>query len=188
MNTPKKQKWAGYISTCQYCGKEVHSHYAGRKYCNRECNSNARRAPEIYKVCENCGKEFPAREKNRGISRALHKRFCSGKCMSRFRARTVNGENHYSWGGGIFKDKGYFRRNKYVGNGIRTMPLLHREIVEKHLGRKLLPKEVVHHIDGNRSNNNLSNLQVMSWSEHSKLHHEKEYLNGLETVQKNQTG
>lgn len=47
---------------------------------------------------------------------------------------------------------------------------LHRHIMQEHLGRKLDINEVVHHIDGNTLNNELSNLQVMSRSEHSRLH------------------
>ena len=48
----------------------------------------------------------------------------------------------------------------------------HRRVMENYLGRKLLPfpKEIVHHIDGNKLNNDISNLQVMSASEHMKLH------------------
>lgn len=46
----------------------------------------------------------------------------------------------------------------------------HRYIMEQHLGRKLESYEVVHHINGNHNDNRLENLQVMTWSEHSKLH------------------
>lgn len=42
--------------------------------------------------------------------------------------------------------------------------------MEQHLGRKLTRKEVVHHIDGNELNNDLSNLELMSLSKHSKMH------------------
>lgn len=46
----------------------------------------------------------------------------------------------------------------------------HRLIMERHLGRKLLNSEIVHHKDGDKSNNDLENLEVMSRSEHSRSH------------------
>ena len=48
--------------------------------------------------------------------------------------------------------------------------LLHRIVVENHIGRLLNANEVVHHIDGNKFNNSIENLEVMSASEHAKLH------------------
>jgi len=38
--------------------------------------------------------------------------------------------------------------------------LEHRLVMEKHLGRYLEPHEHVHHIDGNRANNTLKNLEL----------------------------
>lgn len=46
----------------------------------------------------------------------------------------------------------------------------HRVVVEAHLGRPLRSDEIVHHIDGNKRNNDISNLAVMTQSEHIKLH------------------
>jgi len=46
----------------------------------------------------------------------------------------------------------------------------HIEIAEKFLKREIRENEVVHHLDGNRSNNRIENLLVLERSQHSKLH------------------
>ena len=47
---------------------------------------------------------------------------------------------------------------------------LHRAVAEKKIGRKLKPREVVHHIDGDIFNNNIQNIEIMTQSEHIKKH------------------
>jgi len=49
----------------------------------------------------------------------------------------------------------------------------HRVVAEQKLRRPLRPGEIVHHIDGNHRNNHPDNLQVMTQSEHIRLHIEK---------------
>lgn len=46
----------------------------------------------------------------------------------------------------------------------------HRCVVERHIGRRLQRNECVHHIDFNSRNNDLTNLIVMSLSEHMRFH------------------
>ena len=41
--------------------------------------------------------------------------------------------------------------------------------MEKKLGRYLKPNEIVHHIDGNKQNNKLSNLKLMTEEQHKSL-------------------
>lgn len=52
----------------------------------------------------------------------------------------------------------------------------HRYVMANHLGRMLSQDEDVHHIDENTLNNDESNLQVLSRSEHVKLHHRKKKI------------
>lgn len=46
----------------------------------------------------------------------------------------------------------------------------HRIIAEEILGRSLLPGEIVHHIDHDKTNNDPNNLQIMTQAEHVRLH------------------
>lgn len=48
--------------------------------------------------------------------------------------------------------------------------LMHRVVMENHLGRLLSANEVVHHKDHNKKNNSIENLEVMNAQEHSKFH------------------
>ena len=47
---------------------------------------------------------------------------------------------------------------------------VHRLVMEKHLGRYLTPDEDCHHKDRDKLNNQIANLEIMSRSDHTKLH------------------
>ena len=48
--------------------------------------------------------------------------------------------------------------------------LLHRVIMERHLGKPLKPGAIVHHLNGDPSDNRISNLVVTTQREHAKHH------------------
>lgn len=53
-------------------------------------------------------------------------------------------------------------KNNYV--------LVHRVLMENHLGRLLNANEVVHHINGNKKDNRIENLELLTASSHTRLH------------------
>lgn len=56
-------------------------------------------------------------------------------------------------------------------DGNRVFKEVHRDLMEKKLGRKLLSSEVVHHIDGNKRNNDINNLLVFrTFGDHVRYH------------------
>lgn len=77
--------------------------------------------------------------------------------------------------GWSLKPNGYIE----ITTGENKGRLEHSVLMEAHIGRRLLPHECVHHIDGNRSNNKIENLQIMTRSEHAR-HHMKQRNKGRE--------
>lgn len=79
----------------------------------------------------------------------------------------ITGDRHPNYKGGWVQD-GY----EYVLTGGRQVAK-HRHMMEEHLGRRLDPhNEVVHHINGDRLDNRIENLKLMTRAEHMNVHRE----------------
>lgn len=110
-------------------------------------------------------------------------KFCSHKCYSNNRKGVrVSPETEFkkgmtkdkspSWKGGrTVTEHGYIQiyRPEHPKCNQRGYIFEHRIVMERHIGRYLERKEVVHHIDHNPQNNDISNLTLFnSNSEHIK--------------------
>lgn len=70
-----------------------------------------------------------------------------------------------NWKGGLQKRHGRFYLTLPTGRIARYI-----HFMEVHLGRKLKSNEVVHHINGIKTDDRLENLEVMTRSDHNKYH------------------
>ena len=120
--------------------------------------------PRTYHfVCLHCGKASSGKG-------ARPRKFCSHRCHGLW----MRGENHYMYKGGSYRH-GY----KFVRDGDRYRQE-HRAIAERMLGRELLPNECVHHKDGNRSNNDPQNLEVLASNKEHRRRHAKYFASETE--------
>lgn len=78
------------------------------------------------------------------------------------------GANHPMYKGGNISPSGY-KRIKINGSYIFE----HRHFMEQSIGRKLTSNEVVHHINHDKLDNRLENLQLMTRREHMLAHREE---------------
>lgn len=109
-----------------------------------------------------CGVSKPMRKANTVNGRAL-----SCGCSKK-------GSGNGRWKGGEITD-GHGRvliyspdhpNPSYCGTHVYR----YRLVMEKHIGRFLTSQEIVHHINRDHSDDRIENLELMSQSEHMKLH------------------
>lgn len=156
---------------CLQCNEEYNAINSKRKYCSQKCrlialHINIRKYPD--KNCLICGSAIPRRHIN--IAKT-----CSMKCFSVYaKEKTPKGKDHHRFKGESYDAGGGYLRI-YDVTSKSKFNSLHRIAMEKKLGRKLLRKEVVHHINGDKKDNRLENLELMTIGEHTK-HHSEEML------------
>lgn len=88
--------------------------------------------------------------------------------------RLCTGEHNSNWKGGVIED-GHGRILVYkpdhpFSSMFKTHVYRYRLVMEDHLGRYLRPEEIVHHKNGDHSDYRVENLEIMSQSEHIRIH------------------
>jgi len=81
-----------------------------------------------------------------------------------------SGPNHFAWKGGIRKHSAGYLLQLCKGHphaDIHGYVYQHRLVMEKYLGRFLDYDETIHHINRNRSDNRIENLELIDRAEHT---------------------
>lgn len=138
--------------TCSECGVLI-----TRKSRTKKCGSCYRSTPHSRRnysrgrICSVCGDPI--------VNGST-----TGKCRACYDAWRI-GPNSHGWKGGHLTDKGYRlicgHADHPNANGGGKI-LEHVWVMSEHLGRPLLKGETVHHKNGDRSDNHLSNLELWS--------------------------
>jgi len=89
------------------------------------------------------------------------------KMSESMKALDRSGANNPNWQGGYYLTSSGYLAFSY---GKNRHQLVHRYVMEQKIGRRLTSKEVVHHKNGDKLDNHIENLQILTRYEHGKLH------------------
>lgn len=163
---PQKPR-KGDTVPCRVCGTEFYRQPVyikqGRFLCSRACNKAWQARNQTEKPCAHCKRPFTLRPSETAI------KHCSRECEVAARTKMATGRMH-NGRPVLMNGQGYLTvyepGHPHASRSGRVLE--HRVIVEKQIGRYLTREETINHIDHDRANNAVENLEILSPSDHGK--------------------
>lgn len=162
INKRSEKRTKLHVMVCPICLIEFGSYRNTSKVCSKQCSNKLNglnKFKSITKKCVTCGRDFlhkPSQDK-----RGYKHTFCNITCRFPNKKLNLPRGQYYSYDGYIVLNK--------TQDG-RKQVKLHRYIMEQSLKKHLSSQEIVHHINHDKLDNRIENLQVVTRREHNQLH------------------
>ena len=137
---------------CLHCKQLFKGSYAEQKYCSHTCKNEASRVVKTT-TCQQCNAIF---DRQHGKLRAYCSRSCAMVARGAGKVANYSGTELAVRAPGKWRTTHGYTSLKVDGKKV----LEHRIVMEQKIGRKLLPSERVHHINGVRDDNRPENLEL----------------------------
>lgn len=173
--------------SCATCSEKIivkPSEIKQRNYCSKECADIGHRGHTPWNkgtvgVCKSWNKG------TKGLCKAPKHAFVKGQKPwnygikgthfspnTEFKKGQNVGEKNHNWTGGKCDELGYLsvRNPEHQSARSNGRVFEHRIVMEKHIDRPLSRNEIIHHINGDKKDNRIENLMIVSRSEHINMH------------------
>lgn len=169
----KPQSKKKVLKECDFCKKQKWVCFADIKRCKSRQNFN-------YDLCLKCGSSFAnSGEKNQSKKSENRKKISEA---TKGKSKSFKDGKHYRFLPKKINTAGY---SLIFDESIKEHVIEHRKVMEDFIGRKLLKDEVIHHIDGDKLNNDTKNLCLFSCDKDHQLCHSSGQKLIYEFIKKN---